>query len=189
MFSSPQTPPCRGGSAYLPEDKSFVLFVKFVVGRNKISVESVSSVFVGFMNTDCTDSPDFSVSIGLAFRVAVAGGYADPPLRYRTLNRRLSASIVGVSPWHGFQFGPFGPFFICTIHLFCLFLPRKKMSNDRASFRKNTYLCSNFFHTMPVAANNAHGAVGKPPRSRITGERGEEIHSIKVFANACFCLL
>ena len=38
-----------------PMHKQFVLFVKFVVGRNKLSDESESSVFVGFMNTDCTD--------------------------------------------------------------------------------------------------------------------------------------
>ena len=73
-----------------------MLFVKFVVGRNKISVESESSVFVGFMNTDCTDSPDFSVSIGLAFRVAVAGGCADPPLRYRGFEMAPSISGNGV---------------------------------------------------------------------------------------------
>ena len=73
-----------------------MLFVKFVVGRNKISVESVSSVFVDFMNTDCTDSPDYSVSIGLAFRVAVAGGYADPPLRHRGFEMAPSISGSGV---------------------------------------------------------------------------------------------
>ena len=53
-------------------------------------------MFVGFMNTDCTDSPDFSVSIGLAFRVAVAGGYADPPLRYRGFEMAPSISENGV---------------------------------------------------------------------------------------------
>ena len=40
----------------------YVFFVQFVVGRTTISVESESSVFVCFMNTDCTDSLDFSVS-------------------------------------------------------------------------------------------------------------------------------
>ena len=76
--------------------------------------------------------------------------------------------------------------FLFAQFIFFVYFCHEKMANDRASFRKNAYLCSNFFHTMPVAANSAHGAVGKPPRSRITGEMGEEIHSIKVFANACF---
>ena len=38
----------------------------------------------------------YSVSIGLAFRVAVAGGYADPPLRYRGFEMAPSISENGV---------------------------------------------------------------------------------------------
>lgn len=46
--------------------------------------------------------------------------------------------------------------FLFAQFIFFVYFCHEKMANDRASFRKNAYLCSNIFHTMPVAANSAH---------------------------------
>ena len=53
---------CRIITRGLTPPSVFFRLFETLTSRTTISVESESSVFVCFMNTDCTDSPDFSIS-------------------------------------------------------------------------------------------------------------------------------